>query len=82
MCNRRIKPSGSLIRNTMINTPKMIFCRFCNCPASTEPPNNACPAWLRKIGSKLINAAPTKLPAMLPIPPIMMMNRGMKMTPL
>ncbi|MNO94122.1 hypothetical protein D3C76_857340 [compost metagenome] len=73
--SRRIKPSGSLIRNRMISTPKMIFCRFCSCPASTAPPSKACPTWLSRIGNRLMNAAPTKLPAMLPMPPIMMMNR-------
>ena len=65
---------NSFIRKKIINAPKIIFWMFSSCPGSTEPANKILAIFESKIGNSTMNAAPRKLPSMLPIPPIIMMN--------
>ena len=74
--SKRARPSGSLIRKKMIRAPKMIFCRFSRLPGIDDAAEErAGDDGRAAIGNSTMNAAPKKAPAMLPSPPMMMMNR-------
>ena len=77
MDHKRAKPWGSTIRKKTIKAPKIISSAWDTPAVVMVMPSrlpNAGSAWLKKMGSKTMKAAPKKLPMMEPSPPMMTMK--------
>src|SRR5205085_7975925 len=79
--HNRASPCGSTIRKNTISAPKIIDSK-CDTVAVLMFQPNRVPkggsAWLRKIGSSTMKAAPSMLPRIEPRPPMMTMNMSWK----
>src|SRR5258708_13972552 len=79
--HKRASPLGSTTRKNTIKAPKIIDSKFDTVAVLIFQPNSAPSggsAWLRKIGSSTMKAAPSTLPRIEPRPPMMTMNMSWK----
>src|ERR1700730_18460378 len=79
--HKRASPFGSTTRKNTIRAPKIIDSKFDTVAVLIFQPNsapNGGSAWLRKIGSNTMKAAPSTLPRIEPRPPMMTMNMSWK----
>ena len=78
MAHRRAKPCGSTIKKKTIKPPKIISSKWAAVAVDMGMPNQ-CGIWLSSNGKITMKAAPKKLPAIDPKPPMMTMNKSWKL---
>src|SRR5204862_459740 len=75
--DQRTGPGGSTIRKKMMRPPNTIS-SICFCSATGRCRPTVCGAFVRRIGTRTMKAAPRNDPRMEPSPPMITMNRTRK----